>query len=86
MTPLLCSFFTCLSAFFRSRNNLGLEIIALRQQMGVLKRKNARPRLRIQDHIFWILRRRLWTAWKNVLVIVKPETVITADARFSIPM
>jgi transposase InsO family protein len=75
MTPLLCSFFTCFSAFFRSRYNLSLEIIALRQQLGVLKRKKPRPRLQIQDRIFWILLRRLWPAWKNVLVIIRPETV-----------
>jgi hypothetical protein len=36
MIPLLVAFLTCLSAFFRSRYNLGLEI--LRQQLGVLKR------------------------------------------------
>jgi hypothetical protein len=37
-------FFT---AFFHSRYSLGLEIVSLRQQLGVLKRKNPRPRLRI---------------------------------------
>lgn len=69
------SFLTCFSAFFRSRYNLSLEILALRQQLGVLKRKRPRPRLRMQDRMFWILLRRLWPAWRNVLVIVKPETV-----------
>ena len=67
---------TCLSAFFRSRCNLALEILALRQQLGVLKRKRPHPRLRIQDRIFWTLLRRLWPAWSHVLVIVKPETVV----------
>ncbi len=62
--------------FFRSRYSLGLEILALRQQLGVLKRKTPRPRLRIQDRVFWILLRRLWPEWNNVLVIVKPETVV----------
>jgi len=76
MIPFFVSFLTCLSAFFRSRYNLGLEILALRQQLGVLKRKHPRPRLRIQDRIFWILLRRLWPAWSNILVIVKPETVV----------
>src|SRR5262245_22596351 len=50
---------SCLSAFFRSRYNLALEILALRQQLGVLKRKRPHPRLRIQDRIFWTLLRRL---------------------------
>ena len=76
MIPFFIGFLTCLSAFFRSRYNLGLEILALRQQFGVLKRKQPRPRLRVQDRIFWILLRRLWPAWRNVLVIVKPETVV----------
>jgi hypothetical protein len=35
MIPFFLSFLTCLSAFFRSRYNLGLEILALRQQLGV---------------------------------------------------
>jgi hypothetical protein len=49
----------CLSAFLRSRDSLGFEILALRQQLGVLKRKQPRLRLRIKDRRFWILRRRL---------------------------
>jgi hypothetical protein len=76
MIPFFIGFLTCLSAFFRSRCNLSLEILALRQQLGVLKRKNPRPRLRTQDRMFWVLLRRLWPAWSNVLVIVKPETVV----------
>jgi putative transposase len=76
MIPFFICFLTCLSAFFRSRYNLGLEILALRQQLGLLKRKIPRPRTRIQDRIFWILLRRLWPAWQNILVIVKPETAV----------
>jgi putative transposase len=64
------------TSFCSSRCSLSLEIIALRQQLGILKRKNPHLRLRIQDRIFWILLRRLWSAWSNVLVIVKPETVV----------
>ncbi len=76
MIPFSLGFLTCFSAFFRSRYNLSLEILALRQQLGVLKRKQPRPRLRMQNRIFWILLRRLWPPWSNVLVIVKPETVV----------
>ena len=54
------------SAFFRSRYNLSLEIIALRQQLAVLKRKHPRPRLRIRDRMFWVLLRRRWPAWSFV--------------------
>src|SRR5215831_9664317 len=76
MIPFFTTFFSCLSAFFRSRYSVSLEILALRQQLGVLKRKSPRPRLRIQDRLFWIFLRRLWPAWDNVLVIVRPQTVV----------
>ena len=75
MIPFFLTFFPWLSAFFRSRYSLSLEILALRQQLCVLKRKHPRPRLRIQDRLFWIFLRRLWPAWASVLVIVKPQTV-----------
>ncbi len=52
MIPFFLGILAGLSAFFRSRYNLGLEILALRQQLGVLKRKQPRPRLRIQDRVF----------------------------------
>ena len=62
--------------FFRSRQDLALEILALRQQVAVLKRKHPKPRLRVHDRIFWILLRRFRSQWKDVLVIVKPDTVV----------
>src|SRR5262245_48446968 len=76
MIPFFLGFLTCLGASFRSRCSLGLEIIALRQQLGIFKRRLPRPRMRIQDRIFWILLQRLWPAWSQVLLIVKPETVV----------
>ena len=64
------------NAFVRSRNSLGLEIVALRHQVSVLKRKNARPSLGPWDRVLWVFLRRVWTRWAAVLVIVKPETVV----------
>ena len=63
-------------AFVRSRNSMGLEIVALRHQVSVLKRKNGRPRLKCWDRVFWVFLRRVWSRWAAVLVIVKPETVV----------
>ncbi len=68
---------TFVGTFFCSRYHLSLEVLALRQQLGVLKRKNPRPRLRIGDRLFWILLSRRWPAWNNSLIIVKPETVVS---------
>ena len=76
MISYFAGLFLFLSSFFRSRCNLGLEILALRQQLGVLNRKHPRPRLRTQDRLFWILLHRLWPGWKDALIVVKPETVV----------
>jgi hypothetical protein len=51
-----------------------LELVALRQQLGMLKRKNSRPRLHGRDRRFWVVLRRLWSRWAEALIIVKPET------------
>ena len=60
----------------RSRRNLVLENLALRQQLAVLSSKKRRPRLSNADRMFWIALRRYWDEWRNHLVVVKPETVV----------
>jgi transposase InsO family protein len=62
--------------FFRSRHDTVLEILALRQQVAVLKRKRPRPRLNQMDRLFWTTLRQVWSRWAEVLVVVKPETVV----------
>ncbi len=76
MFDLVLDAFRWLIAFFRSRNSLGLEIIALPQQLGVLKRKNSQSRLGRLDRLFWVLLRQVWSRWSEVLVEVKLETVV----------
>jgi putative transposase len=66
-----------LSSFFRSRCNIGLEIVDLRQQLSVLHRKHPRPRLRTTDRLFWIILHRFWHGWKNTLIIIKPDNVVS---------
>ena len=61
---------------FKTRRSLALENLALRQQLAVLQRSVRRSRLTDLDRGFWVLLRRVWTDWDNVLLIVKPETVI----------
>jgi transposase InsO family protein len=65
-----------LLAFLRARNDLGLEILALRQQVAVLKRRHPRPCLNNLDRWFWLALRRLWPRWTEALILVKPETVV----------
>src|SRR5262249_10603216 len=77
MLRLCVSFFWWFASFFRSRHDLGLELVALRQQLGVLKRKNARPRLGQWDRLFWVALRRFWSRWAEALIVVKPKTVVS---------
>jgi transposase InsO family protein len=65
-----------LRAFLRSRHNLGLEILALRQQVAVLKRKRPRPHLKRRDRLFWAALCSLWDRWREALIIVEPDTVV----------
>ena len=61
---------------FRSRRRLLLENLVLRQQLAVLKRRQARPKLSPLDKLFWVLACRFWTDWKRSLLVVTPETVV----------
>jgi hypothetical protein len=61
---------------FRSRRDLLLENLALRQQLSILKRRNTRPLLNRIDRLFWAVAKGLWSQWKQSLVIVTPDTVV----------
>lgn len=65
-----------LRTFLRSRHDLGLEILTLRQQVAVLKRRNPRPHLKRSDRLFWVALRAFWDGRMDALIIVKPETVV----------
>jgi hypothetical protein len=76
MFEFILALLTSVRVFFRSRSETALEILALRQQIVVLKRKRLRPRLHQFDRLFWIILRCVWSRWAEVLVAVKPETVV----------
>jgi hypothetical protein len=61
---------------FRSRLELLIENLALRQQLGVFKQKRSRPRIQPADRMFWVFLRRVWHNWTNALIIVEPDTVV----------
>lgn len=61
---------------FRARRDLVFENIVLRQQLAALKRRRPRPRLGMLDKLFCVLARRFWSAWKQALIVVTPETVV----------
>jgi putative transposase len=66
-----------LSSWCKTSAELRLENLALRQQLGVLRRSAPRRlKLAPADRIFWVWLRGTWRGWKNALMIVKPETVV----------
>lgn len=67
---------TYLHSWFRSRNDLTLENLALRQQLAMYKQARPRPMPTDADRVFWILLRRLWAKWSDTLVVVTPDTVV----------
>jgi hypothetical protein len=64
------------SAAFKSRATLHLENLALRHQLGVMRRSVERPKLTSADRLLWAWLCQTWSDWRSALVIVKPETVI----------
>ena len=64
------------SSAFKSRATLHLENLALRHQLGVLRRSVKRPKLTSADRLLWAWLCEAWSDWRSALVIVKPETVI----------
>ena len=82
MFRLLASLLGTVRSGFRTRAALQFEVLALRQQINVLRRsQRGRVRLRKTDRIFWTWLPRLWQDWRSALVIVKPETVIAWHRR-----
>jgi hypothetical protein len=76
MIALIASLLCAVGIFFRDRGDVALEVLAPRQQLAVLKRKRPRPVLSDLDRFFWTILRSVWSRWADVLVLVKPETVV----------
>jgi hypothetical protein len=49
------SILAVIRVFLRSRGDTALEVLALRQQLAVLKRKRPRPPLSSMDRLFWTI-------------------------------
>ena len=60
----------------RSKPELVLENMLLRQQLIVLKRQVKRPALTWRDRTLFVLLASKLRTWKQALVIVQPETVL----------
>ena len=57
------------TAIFKSRARLVTENLCLRQQLIVLKRRQARPQLRDADRRFWVLACQLFSGWSRIPLV-----------------
>ena len=69
--------FATLAGLLRSRTLLHLEILALRQQLAIVKRTGPkRVRFRRRDRIFWVWLYRLWPGCLETLEIFRRDTLV----------
>src|SRR5665811_1266262 len=76
MVALILSLLGALRSALHTHVDLAIENLALRQQLANLRRTSSRPRLRNSDRAFWLVLSRFWSRWADVLVVVKPDTVV----------
>ena len=65
-----------LRSALRSRRELALENLALRQPLAAVKLRHPKPRLTDTDRLFWVLLSRVWKNWRTSLHLVQPGTVV----------
>jgi hypothetical protein len=65
-------------SLFRTRRELALENLALRQQLAVLMRTGGGRRLHLArwDRLLWVALSRGWARWREALAIVEAATVV----------
>jgi hypothetical protein len=77
MFALITALFSWLVCRFRSRAALELEIVALRHQVAVLRRRRpGRPKLTSVDRLLWVWLYQIWPRCLEVMMLVQPATVI----------
>jgi transposase InsO family protein len=81
MKAVLLALVASLRAGFRSRTILQLEVLALRHQLAVYRRRPTRPHIKVADRLLWAWLSRTWAGWRNALVFVQPSTVIAWQRR-----
>ena len=83
MRSVVVSLLLTLRDSLRTRTALQLEIRARRHQRYVVNR--SRPQRRRLTHAdrMWVWLSKLWDRWRDVIVIVKPETVLAGTAKVS---
>jgi hypothetical protein len=65
-----------LRASLKTRTDLTLENLALRQQLAMLRRGSKRTQFGRLDRLLWVWLSNHWAGWREALHLVRPETVI----------
>ena len=65
-----------LRSALRTRTDLTLENLALRQQLAPLRRRSKRLQFGRLDRLLWVWLSKQWAGWREALHLVRPETVI----------
>src|SRR5467141_2392515 len=81
MVTLLLHLLRLLPMLCGGHRQVALENLALRHQLAVYKKMVNRPKLLSSDRLFWVALSRVWTGWRQALVIVSPNTVLRWQRR-----
>ena len=77
MIAFLNLFLYVLVSPFRTRARLEAEIVMLRHQLNVLRRRvPSKPKLTVADRLLFVWLHRLFPSVLNAITIVQPETII----------
>jgi len=85
MYKILSGFFSILlllfMLIFKDKEELAVEVVALRQQLGMFLTKKEKPKITDFERAFLVAIKCIFSKWKNLLVVVKPETVVKWQQR-----
>src|SRR5260370_11173205 len=77
MIGFLMLFLRVLVSAFRARARLEAEIVLLRHQLNLLRRRvPSKPKLTVADRLLFVWLYRLFPSVLNVVAIIKPDTVV----------
>ncbi len=74
--PFLLLIVSFVHSLFKSRHQLALEKLALRQQVVMLRQSVKKPRPSMADKLFWVLFLRYVEGWRNLLYGLHPTIVM----------
>jgi hypothetical protein len=70
LTRLTAIFLKTIRVLFKSKKDLLLENLALRQQLVKYQARNIKPKLTDFDRSFWVALKQVWAKWFDSLIIV----------------